>query len=258
MGLRGARGCTSRPRPRERTHPPAAVPRPWRSGGWVPAAVPPPTAPSRRWERSQNRRDPTGVAPARGPGDSRAGGGRWCGQKPPNPAVLATFAATAGHPVYARERRSEVTPRPAGPDPRTASRRKREPRTSLSTDAAPVLRPWRRSRIPPRPPAPLPRAARDPPRPPRRGSPPALTPHSLISGGAGLSAPQTERFLIASPRAALIGSAWPRVAAPNPAALGGTPAPQSRLPQRRDAPGRSWEPHGAPLPPPSVPRWGWR
>lgn len=123
MGLRGARGCTSRPRPRERAHPPAAVPRPWRSGGWVPAAVPSPTAPSRRWERTQNRRDPTGVAPARGPGDSRAGGGRWCGQKPPKPAVLATFAATAGHPVYARERRSEVTPRPAGPEPHTASRR---------------------------------------------------------------------------------------------------------------------------------------
>ena len=97
MGLRGVRGCTSRPRKRSLS--PAAVPRPWRSGRWVPAAVPPPTAPSQRWEPSQSRRDPTGVAPARGPGDGRTGGGLCCGQSPPRPRRARGFHGHRRRPL---------------------------------------------------------------------------------------------------------------------------------------------------------------
>ena len=111
------------------------------------------------------------------PGTAGRGAGCAAGRAPPGPAVAAAFTATGGDPpVHTRERRPEVTPRPAGPDPHTTSRR--EPRTSLSTDAAPVLRPRRGARIPPRPPALVPRAARDPPRPaPLRI---ALRPHPAL------------------------------------------------------------------------------
>lgn len=119
------------------------------------------------------------------PGTAGRGAGCAAGRAPPGPAVAAAFTATGGDPpVHTRERRPEVTPRPAGPDPHTASRR--EPRTSLSTDAAPVLRPRRGARIPPRPPALVPRAARDPPpaRPAQDRPPPSpRTPLSRAARG---------------------------------------------------------------------------